>query len=84
MKTHMTGVKNKRAKGKNKKPEIYLLVEFLVLFLVVFFISFVNMKWLTILSAIVAIFIFIISCIPRYKKVHARQTEKHTHNFNRK
>ena len=84
MKAHITGVKNRRAKGKNKKPEMYLLVEFLVLFLVVFFISFVNMKWLTILSAIVAIFIFIISCIPRYKKVHARQTEKHTHNFNRK
>ena len=84
MKTHMTGVENRRTKGKNKKPEIYLIVEFLVLILVVFFISFVNMKWLTILSVVVAIFIFIVSCIPRYKKVHARQTEKHTHNFNRK
>ena len=84
MKAHMTGIKNRRAKGKNKKPEIYLLVEVLVLFFVVFSISFADIKWLTILSAIVAIFIFIISCIPRYKKVHARQIEKHTHNFNRK
>jgi len=84
MKTHMTGVKNRRAKGKNKKPEIYLLVEFLVLFFIVFIVSFMNIKWLTILSTVVAIFFFMVSCIPRYKKMHARQINKHTYNSNRK
>jgi hypothetical protein len=84
MQTHMTGIKNRRSKGKNKKPEIYLLVEFLVLFFIVSLISLINIKWLTILSAVGAIFIFIISSIPRYKKVHNRQIKRHIYNSNRK
>ena len=82
MKTHITGsgVTNRRAKGKNSKPLIYLLVETFILSITVFFISFAKIPLLTVVSGIGAIFFFIMSCLPRYKKVRARQTAKHTHN----
>ena len=85
MKTHITGsgVTNRRAKGKNSKPLIYLMIEIFVLSLIVFFISFAKIKILTVVSAVAAIFVIFVSCLPRYKKVRARQIEKHTHNYNR-
>ena len=75
MSTHITGSgkRERRTKGRNKKPVIYLLVEISLLALLVFFISFANMKLLTVLSAIGAIFFVIISCLPRYKKIVSRQ-----------
>ena len=86
MKTHVTGMgmRNRRTKGKNLKPIIYLLVEILVLTVAVFFISFAKIPLLTGVSVLGAIFFFIMSCLPRYKKVRARQIEKHTHNHNHK
>ena len=82
MKTHITGtgMSDRRAKGKNSKPIIYIMVEMFILSITVFFISFAEIRWLTILSAVAAIFFFIISCLPRYRKIRARQTKKHTHN----
>ena len=82
MKTHVTGMgmRNRRAKGKNLKPLIYLLVEIVVLSVVVFLISLIKMPLLTGVSALGAIFFLFVSCFPRYKKVRARQMEKHTHN----
>ena len=82
MKTYITGtgMSNRRAKGKNTKPMIYLMIEMFILSITVFFISFAEIRWLTVLSAVVAIFFFIMSCLPRFKKVRARQTAKHTHN----
>ena len=82
MKTHVTGIgmRDRRAKGKNSKPMIRLLVEILMLTLAVFFISLAGVPVLTGASVIGAIFFFVISCLPRYKKVCARQTKKHTHN----
>jgi len=86
MKAHITGsgVTNRRAKGKNSKPLIYLMIEIFVLSLIVFFISFAKIKILTVVSGVVAIFVVLVSCLPRYKKVRARQTEKHTHNYSQK
>ena len=82
MKTHVTGIgmRDRRAKGKNLKPLIHLLVEFFVLTVVVFFISFAKIPLLTGISVLGAIFFFVISCLPRYKKVRVRQTDKSTHN----
>ena len=75
-----TGRSNRRAKGKNSKPLIYLMIEIFILSITVFFISFAQMPLLTVGSALGAIFFFVMSCLPRYKKVRTRQTEKHTHN----
>ena len=85
MKTHITGSghSERRTKGHNNKPKIYLAVEIFLLALVVFFISFIQIKLLTVVSALVALFIFVMSCYPRYKKIQARQSEKHTHNHTR-
>ena len=82
MDAHITGMgrRERRAKGVNSKPFIYIAVEFTVLFLLVFFISFLNIKILTVVSGLVAIYIFIMSCIPRYKKIKERQKEHKTHN----
>jgi hypothetical protein len=52
--------------------------------LIVFFISFFKIKILTIASALVAIFIIIMSCIPRYRRIVARQTALKVHNYTRK
>ena len=78
MQTHITGSgkKERRTKGRNKKPEVYFAVEIILLVLVVFFISFAKMKFLTIISALAAIFFVIMSSYPRYKKIVSRQ-EKH-------
>ena len=75
-----TGRSNRRAKGKNSKPLIYLMVEIFILSLIVFLISLAKITLLTVASVLLAIFFFIISCLPRYKKIRARQTEKHTYN----
>ena len=82
MKTHITGsgVSNRRAKGKNSKPLVYLMVEIFVLTVGVFLISLADISALTIVSALAAVFFFVVSCLPRYRRVRARQTEKHTHN----
>jgi hypothetical protein len=86
MATHITGTgkRDRREKGRNHKPERYLAIEIFLLALVVFFISFAEVKLLTIMSGLTAIFIIIISCLPRYKKIRSRQIEKHTYNFNQK
>ncbi len=82
MKTHITGMgmRNRRSKGKNSKPLIYLLIEIFVLSIAVFFISLMELPLLTGVSALGAIFYLLVSCVPRYKKIRARQVEKHTHN----
>jgi len=82
VKTHITGtgMSDRRAKGQNSKPTIYIMVEMFILSILVFFISFAEIRWLTVLSAVVAIFFFIMSSLPRYKKIRARQMKKHTHN----
>ena len=82
MKTRITGTKvsNRRTKEKNSKPIIYLMIEIFILSIMVFFISFVKIPLLTVVSALGAIFIFVMSCLPRYKKVRARQTKKQIHN----
>jgi uncharacterized membrane protein len=82
MKTHVTGIgmRDRRAKGKNSKPMIRLLIEVFMLTLAVFFVSLAGVQILTGASVFGAIFFFVLSCLPRYKKVRARQTEKHTHN----
>ena len=83
MEAHITGTgkRERRAKGRNKKPEIYLLIEILLLSLLVFLISFANIKLLTVLSAIAAIFFVLMSCIPRYKKIVARQESHKVYNY---
>ena len=82
MQAHITGSgkKERRTKGRNKKPEVYLSIEILLLSLFVFLISFIEMKLLTVISALGAIFIVIMSCYPRYKKVVSRQTEHKVFN----
>jgi len=82
MQAHITGSgqRERRTKGRNKKPEIYLSVEIFLLALFVFFISFIEIKLLTVVSALGAIFIVIISCYPRYKKIVARQTDHKVYN----
>ncbi|HIP18484.1 MAG TPA: hypothetical protein EYG78_04020 [Sulfurovum sp.] len=86
MKAHITGSGHteRRAKGRNNKPKIYFAIEVLILALTVFLISFAKIKILTVVSALVAVFVVIISCWPRYKKIEARQTEKHTYNYTEK
>jgi len=82
VKAHITGSgqKERRHKGRNKQPEIYLGVEITLLALVVFLISFAGIKLLTVLSALAAIFFIIMSGIPRYRKIVARQTEHKVFN----
>ena len=82
MKTHITGagLSNRRAHGKNLKPFMYLLIEMIILALTVLLISLSKMPIVTVVSALGAVFFFIMSCIPRYRKIRARQTEEHTHN----
>ena len=82
MEAHITGIgkRERRAKGKNNKPKIYLAVEILLLSLLVFVISFADIKLLTVLSGLAAIFFVIISCIPRYRKIMARQTDHKVYN----
>jgi len=86
MQAHITGsgTRDRRAKGRNNKPKYYLAVEILLLALVVFFISFAKIKILTVASALAAVFFIIMSCIPRYRKVVARQTASKVHNYTQK
>ena len=73
--THLTGIgqRDRREKGHNNKPKIYLLVEMLLLTLVVFLISLLEIKFITILSVLAAFYVLIMSCIPRYYRVMKRQ-----------
>ncbi|GEM_PF-5711621 len=86
MQAHITGSgqRERRVKGRNNRPKYYLTVEILLLALIVFFISFFEIKLLTIASALVAIFVIVMSCIPRYRRIIARQTELKVHNYTRK
>lgn len=73
--THITGIgqRDRREKGRNNKPKVYLSIEIILLSLVVFLISLLKIKFITVISALVAIYIFIMSCIPRYYRVVKRQ-----------
>jgi len=73
--THITGIgqRDRREKGRNNKPKIYLLVEILFLSLIVFLISLLKIKFLTVLSVLGALYMLIMSCIPRYYRVMKRQ-----------
>ena len=86
MQAHITGsgTRDRRVKGSNNRPKYYLAVEILTLALIVFFISFFEIKLLTIASAVAAIFVIVMSCIPRYKRIVARQTAMKVHNHTRK
>ena len=83
MNTHTSGgrQRERRAKGRNKKPEVYFSIEIILLAFLVYVISFANIKFLTILSALAAIFFVIQSCYPRYRKVVARQTNHKVFNY---
>lgn len=80
--THRTGSgqPERRAKGRNNKPKIYLAIEIFILAMIVFFVSFAQIKIVTISSALVAIFVVIMSCLPRYKRIMVRQTEHKVYN----
>ena len=86
MQAHITGSgkRDRRLKGRNNRPKYYLAVEILLLALIVFFISFLKIKLLTIASALAAIFVIIMSCTPRYRRIVARQTALKVHNYTRK
>jgi len=73
--THITGIgqRDRREKGHNNKPKIYLLVEILFLSLIVFLVSLLNIKFVTVLSILGAFYVLIMSCIPRYYKIMKRQ-----------
>ena len=73
--THITGIgqRDRREKGRNNKPKVYLAVEIMLLSLVVFLISLIKIKFITVISALVAIYVLIMSCIPRYYRVVKRQ-----------
>ena len=82
MKAHITGSgqKERRSKDRNKGPEIYLAVEIILVAIVVFLISFADMKLLTVLSGLAAVYFVIMSCIPRYRKIIARQVKHKSYN----
>ena len=73
--THITGIgqRDRREKGRNSKPKVYLFVEAMLLTLVVFLISLLEIKFVTVLSVLVALYIFMMSCLPRYYRVVKRQ-----------
>lgn len=75
MLTHITGIgqSDRREKGRSNKPKVYLFVEFFLLSFVVFLISLVQIKFITVLSAVIALYVFMISCVPRYLKIMKRQ-----------
>ena len=73
-----TGHKDRRAKGRNRKPEIYLTGEVLAMAVAVFMVSFLNIKLLTVLSVVAAIYFLLISSLPRYRRVVARQEAQKT------
>ncbi len=86
MQAHITGsgTRDRRSQGRNSRPKYYLAVEILLLALLVFFISFAKIKILTVASALAAVFFIIMSCIPRYRRIVARQTALKVHNYTRK
>ena len=67
------GQRDRRKKGNNNKPKIYLLVEIFLLALVVFLISLLKIKFITVLSALGALYLLMMSCLPRYSRVKKRQ-----------
>ena len=73
--THITGIgqRDRREKGRNNKPKVYFAVEIILLALVVFLISLMKIKFITVVSALVAVYVLIMSCIPRYYRVIKRQ-----------
>lgn len=75
-----TVVVDRRAQGKNLKPFMYLMIEMIMLALMVVLISLLKIPIVTVVSALMAVFFFIMFYIPRYRKIRARQTEKHTNN----
>ena len=74
MDTHWSGVKDRRSKGRTKWPEIYLFVETVVLGVIWYVVYLLGYKVLTVITALVLVFYFMRSCIPRYKRVVSRQT----------
>jgi len=73
--THITGIgqRDRREKGRKNKPKVYLFVEFLLLSLVVFLISLLKIKFVTILSVLGALHFFMIFFLPHYSKIMKRQ-----------
>jgi len=82
METHITGTgkRERREKGRNSKPKIYLALEIFLLISLVFLISFVKIKFLTVVSVLAALFFFLMSCLPRYRKIVARQSDRKVYN----
>jgi len=76
MDTHLSRGKDRRAKGRTKWPEVYLGVEILVMIVIEYVVYLLGYKVLTIIMALVLIFIFLRSSIPRYKRVVSRQKPK--------
>jgi hypothetical protein len=74
MDTHWSGVKDRRSKGRTKWPEIYLFVETVVLGAIWYVVYLLGYKVLTVVTALVLVFYFVRSSIPRYKRVVSRQT----------
>ena len=74
------GIRNRRAKGKNLKPIVFLILELLLLVLLVFVISYFEITFLTIVSALAAFYFFIMSSFARFRKIRFRQVHHHVHN----
>jgi len=62
-----------RRRASGVKPFIYLMIEVIILGMICWFVSFLNILILTILVCLGAIYFFFISSLPRYSKVKKRQ-----------
>jgi Flp pilus assembly protein TadB len=76
MDTHLSRGRDRRSKGRTRWPEVYLVVEFIVLLSMWYVVYLLGHIALTILVGLVVIYAFITSSIPRYRRVVARQERK--------
>ncbi len=81
MKMHFTGYFDRRVKGKNFKPLVFLLLETILLVLVAFIISSLEVKIVTILCVFLVLYFVIVSSLPRYLRSKNRQ-KKDYHIYN--
>jgi len=73
MDTHLSRGRDRRAKGRTIWPEVYLGVEIVTMLATEYVIYLLGYKILTVFMALVLIFVFLRSSIPRYQRVVARQ-----------
>ncbi len=73
MKRYYTKWSDRRTASGEFKPLVYLLLEAIALIMLCWFISLFQVLPVTIVMIIGAIYIFIMSSLPRYRKVRKRQ-----------